>query len=105
MWGGEFGRTVFSEGTLTPTNHGRDHHTKCFTIWLAGGGVKSAYIHGETADFSYNIARDPAHVRDLHTTIWHLFGMNHGPLTFKFQGFKQKLTGTTPAYVVRELIA
>jgi hypothetical protein len=105
MWGGEFGRTVFSEGTLTPENYGRDHHTKCFTVWLAGGGVKSAYIHGETDDFSYNVARDPVHVRDLHATILRLFGMDHERLTFKFQGLEQKLTGTIPAHVVKELIA
>ena len=105
MWGGEFGRTVYSEGTLTPANYGRDHHTKCFTVWLAGGGVKSGCIHGETDDFSYNIARDPVHVRDLHATILHLFGMDHERLTFKFQGLEQKLTGTVPAKVVRALLA
>jgi hypothetical protein len=105
MWGGEFGRTVFSEGTLTPTTYGRDHHTKCFTVWLAGGGVKSACVHGETDDFSYNVARDPVHVRDLHATLLHLFGMDHERLTFKFQGLEQKLTGTVPAHVVKELIA
>jgi hypothetical protein len=103
IWGGEFGRTVYSEGALTPTNYGRDHHIKCFTMWLAGGGVKSGYVHGETDDFSYNVVRDPVHVRDLHATILHLFGMDHERLTFKFQGLDQKLTGTTPASVVKDL--
>jgi uncharacterized protein (DUF1501 family) len=105
IWGGEFGRTVYSEGALTPTNYGRDHHIKCFTMWLAGGGVKSGYVHGETDEFSYNVVRDPVHVRDLHATILHLFGVDHERLSFKFQGLEQKLTGVTPANVVKALFA
>ena len=105
VWGGEFGRTVFSEGALTPTNYGRDHHTKCFTMWLAGGGVKAGHRHGETDDFSYNIARDPVHVRDLHATILHLCGLHHERLTFNYQGLEQKLTGVTGGRVVKEIIA
>ena len=105
VWGGEFGRTVYSQGGLSEDNYGRDHHPRCFSMWMAGGGVKPGTVYGETDDFSYNITRDPVHIRDLNATILHLLGMNHEKLTFKFQGLDQKLTGTQPARVVKELFA
>ncbi|MFN9342004.1 MAG: DUF1501 domain-containing protein [Planctomycetota bacterium] len=104
IWGGEFGRTIYSQGGLSPDNHGRDHHPRCFTMWMAGGGAKGGTIYGETDDFSYNIVRDPVHVRDFHATILHLLGINHERFTFKHQGLDQRLTGVEPAKVIRELI-
>jgi hypothetical protein len=104
MWGGEFGRTVYSQGGLTKDNYGRDHHPKCFTTWLAGGGIKPGIAFGETDDFSYNIAADPVHVRDFNATVLHCLGIDHEKLTFKFQGLDQKLTGVVPARVVKELL-
>jgi arylsulfatase A-like enzyme len=92
VWGGEFGRTVYCQGTLTADNYGRDHHPRCFTIWMAGGGVKAGTSYGETDDFSYNIERDPVHVHDLHATMLHLLGIDHKKLTFKFQGRHHRLT-------------
>ena len=105
IWGGEFGRTVYSPGTLTETNYGRDHHPRCFTIWMAGGGVKGGVVHGETDEMSYNIVKDPVHVRDLHATILHLLGLDHERLSFKFQGLDQRLTGVLPAQVVKAILA
>ena len=105
IWGGEFGRTVYCQGTLTETNYGRDHHPRCFTIWMAGGGVKPGTIHGETDEMSYNITKDPVHVRDLHATILHLMGIDHERLSFKFQGLDQKLTGVVPAGVIKQILA
>jgi len=105
IWGGEFGRTVYSQGTLTKDDYGRDHHPRCFSMWMAGGGMKPGISYGETDDFSYNIIRDPVHVRDLHATFLHLFGFDHGKLTFKFQGLEQKLTGVVPAKVISGLLA
>jgi hypothetical protein len=105
VWGGEFGRTVYSQGGLTPDNYGRDHHPRCFTIWLAGGGVRPGIVHGETDDYSYNIVRDGVHLRDLNATILHLFGLNHETMTYKFQGLDQRLTGVEPAHVVHPLLA
>src|SRR5579864_980006 len=92
IWGGEFGRTIYSQGKLTADNYGRDHHPRCFTIWLAGGGVKAGITYGETDDFSYNIVRDPVEVYDLNATILHLLGIDHTRLTFKFQGRDYRLT-------------
>lgn len=92
IWGGEFGRTTYSQGKLEPTNYGRDHHGRCFTMWLAGGGVKPGIRHGETDDFCYNIARDPVHVHDLNATLLHLLGMDHTRFTFQFQGRNYRLT-------------
>jgi uncharacterized protein (DUF1501 family) len=92
VWGGEFGRTVYSQGTLTETNYGRDHHPRCFSMFLAGGGVKGGYVHGATDDFSYNIVEDPMDVHDLHATILHCLGIDHTRLTFKFQGRRYRLT-------------
>jgi uncharacterized protein (DUF1501 family) len=92
VWGGEFGRTVYCQGTLTRDDYGRDHHPRCFTVWLAGGGIKAGQTYGETDDFSYNITRDPVHVHDLHATLLHCLGIDHRRLTFKFQGRHYRLT-------------
>jgi hypothetical protein len=92
IWGGEFGRTVYSQGKLTETDYGRDHHPRCFTVWLAGGGIKPGVSIGETDDFSYNITRDPVEVHDLNATILHCLGLDHKRLTFKFQGRHFRLT-------------
>ncbi|MBX5495438.1 MAG: DUF1501 domain-containing protein, partial [Bryobacteraceae bacterium] len=105
IWGGEFGRTIYSQGKLTATDYGRDHHPRCFSLWLAGGGVKGGVVHGETDDFSYNITKDPVHVRDLQATILHLFGIDHNRFTYKYQGLDQKLTGVEPAHVVKAILA
>jgi len=92
IWGGEFGRTIYSQGQLTADNYGRAHHPRCFSIWLAGGGIKPGVTHGETDDFSYNIVRDPVEVFDLNATILHLLGIDHTRLTYKFQGRDFRLT-------------
>jgi hypothetical protein len=92
IWGGEFGRTVYSQGDLTADNYGRDHHPRCFTVWLAGAGVKAGLTYGETDEFSYNIVRDPVEVYDLNATILHLLGLEHTRLTFRFQGRDFRLT-------------
>jgi hypothetical protein len=92
VWGGEFGRTVYCQGKLTAENYGRDHHPRCFTIWLAGAGIKRGTTFGETDDYSYNIAADPVHVHDLHATLLHCLGIDHTRLTFKFQGRYYRLT-------------
>jgi hypothetical protein len=105
IWGGEFGRTVYSQGKLTPTDHGRDHHPRCFSLWMAGGGVKGGVVHGETDDFSYNIVKDPVHVRDFQATILRLFGINNETFTYKYQGLDQRLTGVEPANAVKAIIA
>ncbi len=105
IWGGEFGRTIYSQGGLTRENYGRDHHPRCFTMWMAGGGARGGQIYGETDDFSYNIVKDPLHIADFHATVLHLLGYNHERFTFKFQGLDQRLTGVLPAKIVRELIA
>jgi len=104
IWGGEFGRTIYSQGGLSKQNYGRDHHPRCFTMWMAGGGFRGGTIYGETDDFSYNIVRDPVHVRDFHATVLHQLGYDHELLTFKYQGLDQRLTGVLPARIVRELI-
>jgi uncharacterized protein (DUF1501 family) len=105
IWGGEFGRTIYSQGQLTRDNYGRDHHPRCFTMWMAGGGSKGGHIHGETDDFSYNITRDPVHVRDLHASVLHLLGFDHERFTVRSQGLDQRLTGVEPAKVIKELLA
>lgn len=92
IWGGEFGRTVYSQGKLTPTDYGRDHHPRCFTMWMAGAGVKRGFGYGETDDFSYNITQNPVHVHDFQATMMHLLGIDHERLTFKFQGRRYRLT-------------
>jgi hypothetical protein len=92
IWGGEFGRTNYCQGTITKDNYGRDHHPRCFSIWMAGGGVKPGVVYGETDEFGYNIAKDPVSVHDLHATIMHLMGLNHEQLTFKHLGRRYRLT-------------
>ncbi|MBX3440859.1 MAG: DUF1501 domain-containing protein [Planctomyces sp.] len=92
VWGGEFGRTVYSQGSLTADNYGRDHHPRCFTMWLAGGGVKGGVTHGTTDDFSYNVLEKPVHIHDLNATILHCLGINHEQLTYRFQGRDFRLT-------------
>jgi hypothetical protein len=105
VWGGEFGRTIYSQGGLSKKNYGRDHHPRCFTMWMAGGGTKGGVIHGETDDFSYNIVRDPVHVRDFHATVLKLLGFDHERFSYKHQGLDQRLTGVLPARVVEDLLA
>jgi len=104
VWGGEFGRTVYSQGQLTPENYGRDHHPKAFTMWMAGAGVKQGFTHGETDDFSYNVVKDPVHVHDFHATLMHLFGIDHERLTFKHQGRRYRLTDVH-GHVVKDLLS
>ena len=92
IWGGEFGRTNYSQGKLTMDNYGRDHHPRCFTLWMTGGGVKKGITYGETDEFGYNIARDPVHVHDFQATLLYLLGVDHERFTFKFQGRRFRLT-------------
>jgi hypothetical protein len=92
VWGGEFGRTIYSQGALTETNYGRDHHPRCFTVFLAGAGVRKGFTLGETDDYGYNIVSDPVHVHDLNATILHLLGVDHKKLTYRFQGRDYRLT-------------
>ena len=92
VWGGEFGRTVYCQGKLTATDYGRDHHPRCFTVWLAGGGIKPGISYGQTDDYCYNIVKNPVHVHDLHATLLHLLGIDHEKLTYKFQGRYFRLT-------------
>ena len=105
IWDGEFGRTIYSQGGLTKDNYGRDHHPRCFTMWMAGGGVKAGLIHGETDDFSYNIIKDPIHIRDFHATILNQLGFDHERLTYRYQGLDARLTGTEKASVIKALLA
>ena len=105
IFAGEFGRTIYSQGKLSTTNYGRDHHPRAYSLWMAGGGVKGGIVHGETDDFSYNITQDPVHVRDFQATLLHLFGIDHAKFTHKWQGLDAKLTGVDPARVVKEILA
>jgi Protein of unknown function (DUF1501) len=105
VWGGEFGRTVYTQGTLTKENYGRDHHPRNFCMWLAGGGIRPGIVHGETDDFSYNITADPVHVNDLNATLLHCLGIDHERFSFPFQGLDQRLTGVEPQRVVTEILA
>jgi len=104
VWGGEFGRTTYCQGGLSKTNYGRDHHPRCFAIWMAGGGVRAGMSYGQTDDFSYNVATNPVEVHDLHATMLHLLGVDHRRLTFRFQGRDHRLTDVH-GRVVRELLA
>jgi Protein of unknown function (DUF1501) len=92
IWGGEFGRTAYSQGEIKPNNFGRDHHPRCYTMWMAGGGLKRGFVFGETDDFGYNITRDPVHVHDLHATLLHLMGVDHKRLTYRHEGRDYRLT-------------
>lgn len=104
IWGGEFGRTSFSQGRLTADNYGRDHHPGCFTMWMAGGGVKSGFTYGETDEFSYNVVKDGVHVHDFQATLLHLLGVDHERLTFKHQGRRYRLTDVH-GKVVRDILS
>ncbi len=105
IWGGEFGRTIYSQGRLTKDDHGRDHHGRCFTVWMAGGGIKRGFEFGKTDAHSYNIVENPVHIRDMNATILHLLGIDHNRLTFRYQGLDQRLTGVEPTRVVNEILA
>jgi hypothetical protein len=104
VWGGEFGRTVYCQGKLTPEDYGRDHHPRCFTMWMAGAGIKPGLLYGATDDYSYNITENPVHVHDLHATMLHLLGIDHTKLTYKFQGRYFRLTDVH-GNVVKALLA
>jgi hypothetical protein len=104
IWGGEFGRTVYSQGALTATNHGRDHHGRCFSLWLAGGGIKPGISYGRTDDYCYNIVEDPVHIHDFNATLLHCLGIDHRRLTYRFQGRDFRLTDVH-GNVVREILA
>lgn len=105
VWGGEFGRTVYCQGRLTRQNYGRDHHPRCFTMWMAGGGIKPGVVHGETDDFSYNIVKDPVHLHDINATILHCLGIDHRQLAFRFQGLDVRLTGVEEQHPVQAILA
>ena len=102
IWGGEFGRSIYSQGKL---NNGRDHHGRCFSMWMAGGGVKGGVMYGETDDFCYNIVKDPVHIRDLNATVLHCLGINDKRFTFKFQGLNHAPTGVEETHVVHGILA
>jgi len=104
IWGGEFGRGAYSQGKLTKENYGRDHHPRCFTIWMAGAGIKKGFVYGSTDDFSYNIAENPVHVHDFQATVMHLMGINHEQLVFKHQGRRFRLTDVS-GKVVEPILA
>jgi arylsulfatase A-like enzyme len=104
LWAGEFGRTVYSQGTLTNENYGRDHHPRCFSLWLAGGGIKPGISYGKTDDYSYNIVENPVEVHDLHATMLHLLGIDHEKLIYRHQGRDYRLTDVF-GKVVKPLLA
>jgi hypothetical protein len=104
IWGGEFGRTVYSQGTLTETNYGRDHHPRCFTVWMAGAGIKPGTSYGVTDDFCYNILENPVHIRDMNATILNRFGIDANTFNYKFQGLDQRLVGVEKAKVVEDIL-
>jgi arylsulfatase A-like enzyme len=103
VWGGEFGRTVYCQGNLPDNNYGRDHHPRCFTMWMAGGGTKRGMTLGETDDFSYNMLSDPVHIHDLQATILHCLGIDHTQLTFKYPGRHFRLTDVSGEVVTKIL--
>ncbi len=105
IWGGEFGRTIYCQGELTPENYGRDHHPKCFTGWLAGGGIQPGIVYGETDDFSYNITKNPVHIHDLNATILHCLGIDHNRLSYNFQGLDMRLTGVEQQQPVFDILS
>ena len=105
VWGGEFGRTIYSQGGVSKDNYGRDHHPRNFCMWLAGGGIKGGITHGETDDFSYNPVENPVGVNDLNATILHCLGIDHAKFTHKFQGLDQRLTGVEESKVVKAILA
>ena len=105
IWGGEFGRTIYSQGSLSKENYGRDHHPRCFTIWMAGGGVRPGLVHGATDDFSYNITENPVHIHDLNATILHCLGIDHRQLSYRFQGLDVRLTGVEEHAPVQAILS
>src|SRR5262249_55176910 len=105
IWGGEFGRTIYCQGNLTKENYGRDHHPRCFPIWMAGGGIKPGIVYGETDAFSYKLAENPVHTHDMNATILHCLGVDHCRLTSKFQGLDMRLTGVEEPQPVRGILA
>ncbi len=104
IWGGEFGRTIYCQGELTHENYGRDHHPRCFTVWLAGGGIKPGIVYGKTDDFSYNVVDRPVHIHDLNATILHCLGIDHRRLTYRFQGLDMRLTGVEEQNPVHDIL-
>lgn len=104
IWGGEFGRTIYSQGKLTRDNYGRDHHPRCFSMWMAGGGIKTGITYGKTDDFCYNILENPVHINDLNATILNQLGVDHNRLSYKFQGLDFKLTGVDGAKIVKDIL-
>ncbi len=104
IWGGEFGRTVYSQGNIKSPSAGRDHHGRCFSIWMAGGGIKGGIDYGETDDFCYNVAKDPVHIRDLNATILHCLGIDHSRFSVNFRGLDERLTGVEEAHVVKGIL-
>ena len=104
VWGGEFGRTIYCQGKLTQTEYGRDHHPKCFTMWMAGGGVKPGIVHGETDEFSYNVVHNPVHIHEINATILHLMGIDAWRFSMPFQGLDARLTGATRAEPVSDIM-
>ena len=104
IWGGEFGRTNYSQGAITKTSYGRDHHPRCFTVWMAGGGVKPGMTYGETDEFGYNIIKDPVHVHDFQATMLHLLGVDHEKLIYKHQGRRFRLTDVS-GNVINDILA
>ncbi len=104
IWGGEFGRTIYCQGALTKDNYGRDHHPRCFPVWLAGGGVKPGLVFGETDDFSYNVTENPVHIHDLNATILHCLGIDHRRLSVRFQGLDVRLTGVEDQHPVKGIL-
>jgi arylsulfatase A-like enzyme len=104
IWGGEFGRTVYCQGRMANGDYGRDHHPRCFSVWMAGGGIKGGITYGQTDDYGYNVVEDPVHVHDLQATILHCLGMDHTRLTYKFQGRYFRLTDVH-GNVVRKILA
>jgi hypothetical protein len=105
IWGGEFGRTIYCQGPLSRDNYGRDHHPRCFSVWMAGGGIKPGIVYGETDDFSYNVIKDPVHIHDLNATILHCLGIDHTRLSVKFQGLDVRLTGVEEHHPITGILA
>jgi uncharacterized protein (DUF1501 family) len=104
IWGGEFGRTNYCQGKMTVDNYGRDHHPRCFSIWMAGGGIKPGLVYGETDEFGYNIVQNPVHVHDFQATILNQLGLDHERLTYRYQGRRFRLTDVE-GKVVRDILS
>ncbi|HEY3862063.1 MAG TPA: DUF1501 domain-containing protein [Verrucomicrobiae bacterium] len=105
IWGGEFGRTIYCQGKLEENDYGRDHHPRCFSLWMAGAGIKPGFVYGKTDEMSYNIIENPVHIHELHATILHQLGIDNEKFTFMYQGLGQRLTGQEPAKVVTDILA